>query len=76
MIDQLAAAWCTVLHTGRVEPGDDFVESGGTSIAAVHLAAAIQEDLGVAIDAIEILEQGTFGAIGDLVASRKNAGTG
>lgn len=36
-------------------------DSGGTSLKAVYLAAAIQEEFGVAVDAIEIIEQGVVG---------------
>ncbi len=68
--DTLASIWMTQLDTDAAAPDDDFVAEGGTSIGAVHLAAAIQEKLGVAIDAIEILERGTFGQISELVNER------
>jgi phthiocerol/phenolphthiocerol synthesis type-I polyketide synthase E len=71
--DTLAAIWKEQLGTDPATADDDFVASGGTSIGAVHLAAAIQERIGVAVDAIEILERGTFGRISELVVERSLA---
>ena len=68
--DTLAAIWKEQLDTDVASADDNFVAIGGTSIGAVHLAATIQERLGVAVDAIEILERGTFGQISQLVNER------
>lgn len=64
--EQLSSLWLEVVGVSDVADDADFAATGGTSLAAVHLAAEIQEQFGVAVDAIEIIEQ-SFGGIVDLV---------
>jgi acyl carrier protein len=63
--------WKECLDVTEVDETSDFLDQGGTSIAAVHLAASIQEHLAVAIDAIEIVEAPVFGQILALVRERR-----
>jgi phosphopantetheine binding protein len=38
----------------------NFLDSGGNSLKAVYLAATIQDEFAVPVDAIEIIEQGNL----------------
>lgn len=58
------------LPAGEVADGSDFFKQGGTSVAAVYLAARIQERIGVPVDAIEIVLNPTFGALRAIVGER------
>ncbi len=70
--ERLSSLWLEVVGASDVADDADFAASGGTSLAAVHLAAEIQDEFGVAVDAIEIIEQ-TFGGIVGLVETRAAA---
>lgn len=67
---QLATAWLDLLACGHVSGDADFFECGGSSIAAVHLAATIQETFGVPVDAIEVVTLRRFSEISALIISR------
>lgn len=70
--ERLSCLWLGVVGASYIADDADFAASGGTSLAAVHLAAEIQEEFGVGVDAIEIIEQ-TFGGIVGLVETRMTA---
>ena len=44
--DAVTAAWCAVLGTPNAGPDDDFFASGGHSVAAMRLVAALRTELG------------------------------
>lgn len=70
IVDRLRPLWCEVVKTDEVSADADFIKSGGTSLGAVHLAAGIQDEFGVVVDAIDILEQGSFRNITELIGKR------
>jgi acyl carrier protein len=47
---RVAAIWTDILGPGSDRPGATFFELNGQSIAAVQISAAIEEQLGVALD--------------------------
>ncbi|MEK2491110.1 phosphopantetheine-binding protein [Kitasatospora purpeofusca] len=67
---RLAALWTELLGCEDVTEDTDFFESGGTSVVAVYLAAEIQDQLRIEIDAIEIVTHRTFGELAALVGGR------
>lgn len=68
--EQLRTLWTGVLPDGEVTDDSDFLESGGSSIDAVYLAAGIQETFGVAVDAIEVVSHPRFADLSELVGAR------
>jgi hypothetical protein len=66
--ERLTPLWAKVLGTDPSGPDDDFFHSGGTSIEAVYLAAAIQEELGASIDAFDVVMLRRFDAIAEAIA--------
>lgn len=69
-VSRLAELWTELLDTEDSGEDADFFDCGGTSISAVHLAALIQENLSVAIDAIEVVKLRTLGRISETVVER------
>jgi acyl carrier protein len=53
---RVAAIWTDVLGPGSDRPGATFFELNGQSIAAVQIAAAVEEQLGVALDLGDLFE--------------------
>jgi peptidyl carrier protein len=51
-----AAIWTDVLGPGSDRPGATFFELNGQSIAAVRIAAAVEEQLGVTLDIGDLFE--------------------
>lgn len=68
--ERLSPLWCGVVGTTDVRADTDFLDSGGNSLKAVYLAAAIQDEFAVPVDAIEIIEQGIFAKIAALIETR------
>lgn len=68
--EHLAPLWTELLGGTAPDRDADFFDCGGTSVDAVHLAAAIQENLGVSVDAVDVVLLRTFGTIADLVGQR------
>ncbi|MFI6900732.1 phosphopantetheine-binding protein [Nonomuraea sp. NPDC050394] len=52
--------WCEVLETPQVAQDDDFFLSGGHSLLAVRLTAALREDLAVRIPVSVLFESKTL----------------
>ncbi|HEV2343288.1 MAG TPA: acyl carrier protein [Actinocrinis sp.] len=73
VVDQLTEMWNELLEPTQITPDSDFFDCGGTSVTAVYLAAAVQESLGVALDAIEVVKLRTFGAIAQTLSERLGA---
>jgi acyl carrier protein len=67
---RLARLWRELLAGEQVSGDADFFGHGGTSIAAVYLAAMIQEQFGVAVDAIEVVTLRTFDQLSQLITTR------
>ncbi|NUP00246.1 MAG: acyl carrier protein [Nonomuraea sp.] len=55
--------WNTVLAVGPGEADATFGELGGTALAALRMAAQIEDRLGVAIAPVTLLHDGTLGAL-------------
>ncbi|MEU5727385.1 MULTISPECIES: phosphopantetheine-binding protein [unclassified Micromonospora] len=53
---RVTAIWTEVLGPGSDRPGATFFELNGQSIAAVQIAAAIEEQLGVTLDIGDLFE--------------------
>ncbi|MEU5716222.1 phosphopantetheine-binding protein [Streptomyces sp. NPDC020403] len=53
---QVAAIWGDVLGPGSDRPGATFVELNGQSIAAVRIAAKVEEQLGITLDIGDLFE--------------------
>jgi peptidyl carrier protein len=53
---RVAAIWTDVLGPGSDRPGATFFELKGQSIAAVRIAAAVEEQLGVVLDIGDLFE--------------------
>ncbi|MFI6084304.1 phosphopantetheine-binding protein [Streptomyces sp. NPDC051217] len=68
--EKLAGLWTDLLGCDEVNDDTDFFDCGGTSIAAVHLAARIQAMFGVPVDAIEVVVEKKFGSLAALIDSR------
>jgi fengycin family lipopeptide synthetase D len=68
--EKLAVSWQNLLDCGEVTGESDFFECGGTSIAAVYLAARVQDTFGVPLDALEVVLERTLGKISALIAAR------
>jgi hypothetical protein len=74
--DTIAKYWIQILNVHTVEPSDDFISLGGSSLSAVKVANRIAEDLGVELDIGEMfntLEQVT--AHCDQLIRERDAGT-
>jgi acyl carrier protein len=53
---RVTAIWTEVLGPGSDRPGATFFELNGQSIAAVQIAAAVEEQLGVTLDIGDLFE--------------------
>jgi peptidyl carrier protein len=53
---RVRAIWTDILGPGSDQPGATFFELNGQSIAAVQIAAAVEEQLGVALDIGDLFE--------------------
>ncbi|MFD5842878.1 thioester reductase domain-containing protein [Streptomyces chartreusis] len=57
-LDELAAAIATVagryVPAGQLAPDADFFDAGGTSVSAVELVSALEDELGVTVDLDEV----------------------
>lgn len=53
---RVTAIWTDILGPGSDRPGATFFDLNGQSIAAVQIAAAIEEQLGVSLDIGNLFE--------------------
>ncbi|MFG2823186.1 acyl carrier protein [Kitasatospora sp. NPDC048365] len=60
-----AQLWMEVLGVDEVDPDDDFFDLGGHSLAALRLSTLIRQDLGLAVELTDVLENPRYG---DLLA--------
>jgi hypothetical protein len=68
--ERLAPLWAQILGADPPGPDADFFKCGGTSIEAVYLAAAIQEELGASVDAFDVVKLRRFDLIAETIAIR------
>jgi acyl carrier protein len=61
----LAAIWQNVLRVPQICLDDDFFELGGTSLSAVRVLIAIQEQLGISLDVSLWAEAATIAGFAD-----------
>ncbi|MFD0385021.1 phosphopantetheine-binding protein [Streptomyces stramineus] len=59
-----------LLDNPGLGPADNFADSGGTSLAAARLLAALEEECGVRLRAPELLRQPDLRRLAALVESR------
>lgn len=59
----VAAIWSTVLGVGEVGLSDDLFESGGDSLRAAQIAAAVQESFGTPLPLTVLLAEPTAAAV-------------
>ena len=71
--EHVAKIWMNLLKVEEVTDESDFFDSGGTSIVAVYLAADIQNECQLAVDAIEIILNPKFGQLVALIRERSAA---
>ncbi|MFI6177811.1 phosphopantetheine-binding protein [Nonomuraea sp. NPDC051191] len=62
--------WNTVLDVGADEADATFGELGGTALAALRMAAQIQDRLDVAVELAALLRDGTLDALLGQVRAR------
>lgn len=67
--DVLHDAWTEVLGT-EPAPDDDFLMSGGDSLAAVHLCSLIEDRAGLRLDVADVFADARYGALRELLAAR------
>ena len=53
---RVTAIWTDVLGPGSDQPGATFFELNGQSIAAVQIAAEVEEQLGITLDIGDLFE--------------------
>jgi len=70
VVDALAAMWRDLLGIDDVTGESDFIDCGGTSVTAVHLAALVQEKFAVPIDAIDVVILRRFDVISQCIQER------
>ncbi|GGS23765.1 non-ribosomal peptide synthetase [Streptomyces humidus] len=63
----LYRVWREVLLHPNIGIGDNFFELGGTSISAIKMASAVQEELGVALPVRDVLLHPTIEALAERV---------
>lgn len=71
---RVAAIWRDILGPGSDRPGATFFELNGQSIAAVQIAAAIGEQLGVTLDLGHLFEDPDLEALTRVVLAMSSAG--
>lgn len=66
--DLITRQWCRVLHRETVEAHENFFDLGGNSLTAIELASAVNQTLGVGIDARLVFSCPTLAAFRQSVA--------
>src|SRR5439155_17969945 len=68
--------WSSVLDVADLSPDDDFVKSGGDSLAAMQLVVDVLDTLGVAIPVSSLFEEGSTARSMAALVERSGAGRG
>lgn len=74
--ERVTAIWTDVLGPGSDRPGATFFELNGQSIAAVQIAAAIEEQLGVTLDIGDLFEDPDLETLTRVVLATSNGSAG
>ncbi|MDX2565196.1 amino acid adenylation domain-containing protein [Streptomyces sp. TX20-6-3] len=74
--EEIAAVWRRALGLREVGVEDAFAVLGGTSLAAMRIAAAIGKQFGVNVPLSALLPEGTVAAVASLVEQARTNGTG
>ena len=69
-VTRIGAIVCELLNISDANPEDDFLDLGGASLSAVHLAIEVEERFGVQLPLIAIFDNPTVGGIADEVDRR------
>jgi peptidyl carrier protein len=73
---RVTAIWRDILGPGSDRPGATFFELNGQSIAAVQISAAIEEQLGVALDIGALFEDPDLETVTRVVLAASGASAG
>ncbi|GAA2824294.1 acyl carrier protein [Kribbella solani] len=66
----VAEVWAEVLGVEGASDARDFFELGGDSLKAIELLFALEQRVGVEVDAGQLLEHPSLGELQDYVASQ------
>ena len=69
---RVTAIWTDVLGPGSDRPGATFFELNGQSIAAVQIAAAVEEQLGITLDIGDLFEDPDLETLTGVVLDMSN----
>ncbi|CAN5445561.1 hypothetical protein BH10ACT10_BH10ACT10_02180 [soil metagenome] len=70
---RLADIWEELLGVARVQPGSDFFDLGGDSLAMVALLARVREDFGIDIDFTSFFVEPTLAGLAQRIRSEEPA---
>jgi acyl carrier protein len=65
--DRLAALWAGVLGVNRIGADDEFLDSGGDSVAVMRILSALEEEFGVSIEMYRFMDAPTVRQLADLI---------
>jgi amino acid adenylation domain-containing protein len=71
--EKLRDIFCNALGTAELDADDDFFDKGGTSLTAIKILLAVQEQLGVALDMSVWAEHATFAGFATCVRRAQRA---
>ncbi|WP_274918766.1 non-ribosomal peptide synthetase [Streptomyces sp. WZ-12] len=71
LLTELADIWTELLAVPRVRPQDSFFALGGTSLEAIRLIAALQQEWGVRIQLARLFTNPTLAALAEAVAEAR-----
>lgn len=66
----IAEVWGRVLRHDAVPNDANFFDLGGSSLAAIHVAALLQERYGIKLDVIDVFENDDLSALAEVVQKR------
>ena len=69
--ERIAAAWCELLDVDAAGAHDDFFHSGGNSLAAMALVAAVRRSTGVELPLSEVFDRRTIARLAEFVEHLK-----
>ena len=67
LVGRLVAIWSEVLVSGVVNAETDFVELGGTSLAAVRIRAKVRSEVGRDVTLLDLFESRTPREVAELL---------
>lgn len=69
MVSQVAAIWQRVLRVPQIEREDNFFDLGGHSLLAAEMTRAVELELGISVDVIDVYEHPTTHAYAAHIAA-------